>query len=140
MFQYLLAGTLLLGACHPGQPKRNQTVTTATDSAQHGTPAITFDQEVHDFGTVHQGEVVEYAFRFKNTGKGVLLINDAQASCGCTIPDWPKEPIQPGGEGVLKVSFNSAGKEGSQDKSITLKANTDPAFVIGPRIVCNVVK
>ncbi|PUZ24279.1 Protein of unknown function [Chitinophaga costaii] len=139
LFSYLIATALLLGACRQGQPAHTASPA-ASDSSQQGFPVITFDQEVHDFGTVHEGEVVEYSFKFKNTGHAPLLITDAQASCGCTIPEWPKAPIKPGEESELKVSFNSSGKEGAQEKSISIKANTETPFIPGPRIVCNVVK
>lgn len=136
----LLGAGLLLGACHQGQPAPEKQAATATDPSQHGFPVITFDQETHDFGTVHEGEVVTYDFTFTNTGDAPLLITDAQASCGCTVPEWPREPIKPGQKGTLKVSFNSAGKDGAQDKSISIKANTKDAFVPGPHILCTVIK
>lgn len=139
-FLLLLNASLLLGACHSGQPAPEKAAATVTDAGQQGFPVIKFDQDTHDFGTVHEGEIVTYDFTFTNTGNAPLLIADAQASCGCTVPEWPKEPVKPGQKGTLKVSFNSAGKEGAQDKSISIKANTKDAFVPGPHIVCNVVK
>lgn len=139
IFHYLLAGSLFLVACHGGKPE-STTTAAATTNAQKGTPVLTFEKEVHDFGTVNEGEVVEYSFKFKNTGDAPLLIESAQASCGCTIPEWPKEPVKPGSEAYMKVSFNSAGKEGAQEKSISIKANTNPPFLVGPKIVCTVVK
>ncbi len=89
-------------------------------------PFFDFVEEVVDFGTITQGEVVSTAFKFKNAGKTDLIISSAQGSCGCTVPEWPKEPIKPGMEGVIKVSFNSSGKQGKQNKTITLVANTIP--------------
>lgn len=79
---------------------------------------------VHDFGTIHEGEVTEYDFSFKNTGKTPLVISGANGSCGCTAPDYPKEPVQPGQSGVMKVKFHSAGKEGHQEKSVTINTNS----------------
>ena len=138
-FHYLLAGILLLSACHGAQPGNTTTSSTVADST-HGFPILTFEKQEHDFGTVHEGEVVEYSFKFKNTGTAPLLIESASASCGCTIPEVPKEPIKPGEDGYMKVSFNSTGKIGAQLKEISIKANTNPPFLVGPKIICNVVK
>ena len=65
-------------------------------------------------------------FRFKNVGQSNLIISSAQGSCGCTVPEWPKEPIAPGAEGKIEVTFNSTGKQGLQNKTVTLVANTIP--------------
>ena len=73
------------------------------------------------------GEKITYEFKFNNTGKSPLIISDAKASCGCTVPEWPKEPVMPGQGGKIKVTFDSAGKSGLQDKQITVTANTNPA-------------
>jgi hypothetical protein len=89
-------------------------------------PHFEFVEEVKDFGTITQGEVVSTSFRFKNVGQEDLIISSAQGSCGCTVPEWPKEPIKPGAEGVVDVTFDSNGKHGMQNKTITLVANTIP--------------
>ena len=89
-------------------------------------PEFTFETEVHDFGTIVQGEKVAYAFKFKNTGKADLIITSAKGSCGCTVPEWPQDPIAPGEEGVIDVVFNSEGKSGQQNKKVTIVANTVP--------------
>jgi len=91
-----------------------------------GATSIAFEKTVHDFGTVKEGESVEYTFVFTNTGKEPLKIESARGSCGCTVPQWPKEPIPAGAKGEIKVSFNSNGKRGKQHKSVTIKANTNP--------------
>ena len=65
-------------------------------------------------------------FRFRNVGQSNLIISSAQGSCGCTVPEWPKEPIKPGEEGKINIIFNSTGKQGLQNKTITLIANTIP--------------
>ncbi len=93
-------------------------------------PVFTFEKEVHDFGTIVQGEKVAYSFKFKNTGQGDLIITDAKGSCGCTVPEWPKEPVPPGGEGKIDVVFNSEGKSGQQNKKITITANTVPSMTV----------
>jgi len=88
---------------------------------------IKFDKSEHDFGKLKQGESAEYSFKFTNTGKEPLIIENAQGSCGCTVPQYPKEPIAPGATGKIDVRFNSAGKSGPQQKTVTLTANTDPS-------------
>ncbi|MDD3722846.1 MAG: DUF1573 domain-containing protein [Lutibacter sp.] len=90
-----------------------------------GTAIIEFDTKDYDFGVVNEGEVVEGIFKITNKGKTDLIITDASASCGCTVPEWPKDPIKPGDSGELKFSFNSAGRTGKQSKSITLQTNTE---------------
>jgi len=89
-------------------------------------PFFEFVEEVKEFGTITQGESVSMTFRFKNVGQSNLIISSAQGSCGCTVPEWPKEPIAPGAEGTIEVTFNSTGKQGLQNKTITLVANTIP--------------
>ena len=89
-------------------------------------PVFQFAEEEFDFGSITEGESVSHAFKFKNTGKSDLLISSASGSCGCTVPEWPKDPIPPGKEGVVNVRFNSEGKSGMQHKTITLVANTIP--------------
>ena len=89
-------------------------------------PVMVFEQEIYDFGKIEEGEKVSFAFKFKNTGKTPLIISDAAASCGCTVPEKPEDPIEPGQEGLINVVFNSTGKMGLQNKSITLLANTIP--------------
>ncbi len=81
---------------------------------------------VWDFGTIKQGDSPEFSFKFKNTGNEPMIISNAKGSCGCTVPKWPKEPIAPGAIGEINVKFNSKGKKGSQNKTVTLTANTTP--------------
>jgi hypothetical protein len=89
--------------------------------------AMKFETEAHDFGKIKQGDKVTYEFKYTNTGKSPLIISDAYATCGCTTPEIEKKPIQPGATSFVKVTFNSAGKSGLQDKLITVVANTVPA-------------
>lgn len=84
-----------------------------------------FQEKQFDFGTIKQGEIVTHDFKFKNTGSQDLTIIDAKGSCGCTIPQYPKEAIKPEGEGIIKVSFNSTGKSGEQHKTVVISANTE---------------
>ncbi|MDQ3111375.1 MAG: DUF1573 domain-containing protein [Bacteroidota bacterium] len=94
-----------------------------TPNVDPSAPVMTFKTDTMNFGTVTQGTVVEKEFVFKNSGKTPLLITETNVTCGCTVPDYPKEPIAPGKTGVIKVKFNSAGKMGAQDKTITIVSN-----------------
>jgi len=89
-------------------------------------PQFQFVTEEHDFGKLGQGEKVSYTFKFKNIGKSNLIISDAKASCGCTVADYPKIPVKPGDESGIVVTFNTEGKKGIQNKTVTLVANTQP--------------
>lgn len=91
-----------------------------------GMPEITFDKDFHDFGQISEGEKVTYSFKFKNTGKGNLIIQTASGSCGCTVPEFPKEPLAPGETGFLKVQFNSEARVGIQEKQVTVVTNCIP--------------
>lgn len=85
---------------------------------------ITFRDTLYAFGQVLEGEVIEYAFVFKNTGNEPLLISRARSTCGCTVPEWPENPIPPGGTGKITARFDTKGKTGQQLKPITISANT----------------
>src|SRR5688500_9972137 len=85
---------------------------------------ISWVKKSHDFGNIVQGDKVELTFYFSNTGNEPLIITNVQVSCGCTTPKgWPRDPIPPGGNGEITVSFNSAGKMGIQNKPVTLVTN-----------------
>lgn len=139
---YLIAGSLITGACNSDSKQGGHETTTiaaASDTAK-GAPVIAFDEMEHNFGNITEGERLEYSFKFTNTGDRDLLITDATSSCGCTVPEWPKEPIKPGKSSYMKVVFNSAGKEGYTEKEIIIRANTKPGEVQGPKIQCTVMK
>lgn len=140
VFYLLACSTLLLGACGSHKQSSEKGAGTTVTEVKKGTPAIAFEEMEHGFGNVVEGEKVEYSFKFTNTGDAPLVIADASSSCGCTIPDWPKEPIQAGKSSYIKVVFNSAGKSGFTAKQIVLHANTNPELVQGPKIICTVVK
>jgi outer membrane biosynthesis protein TonB len=89
-------------------------------------PVLTFEETSWDFGTIQEGDVVNHTYTFTNTGKSPLIIQNATAQCGCTVPQWPRQPIAPGQKGEIKVEFNSKGKAGVQSKSVTITANTQP--------------
>lgn len=96
---------------------------------------MTFEETRYDFGEVQEGDIVEHVFAFTNTGKSPLIINSARSTCGCTVPEWPKEPIAPGESGVINVRFNTKNKKNKQTKPVTITANTYPTttkvFVTG---------
>ena len=87
-------------------------------------PDLKFDIETYDFGTIKQGDKVTHDFDFVNTGKEPLVISQATGSCGCTVPQWPKEPVTKGSKSTIHVEFNSTGKMGMQDKTITITSNS----------------
>lgn len=130
-FYLLFLLTTVFGCSEP--TKKTETLSAdiiETDNGSVKEPKMTFTHLSHDFGTIVEGERVEHTFKFENTGKSNLLISSATASCGCTIPNWPKEPIAPGEEGEIKVEFNSAGKRDMVSKDITILANTNPVKTI----------
>ena len=94
-------------------------------------PQITFDKEVHDYGTIEQGGDGSCVFTFTNTGTEPLTITTAKGSCGCTVPEWPREPIAPGKTGTIKVKYDSK-RVGPINKSVTINSNAvnEPTKVI----------
>jgi hypothetical protein len=89
---------------------------------------IAFEGEtIKDFGTIKEGSVIQHVFKFKNTGKTPLIITDGQSSCGCTIADYNKSSIAAGAGDEIKVTFNTEGKMGHQEKPITIYSNAYPS-------------
>lgn len=84
---------------------------------------ITFSNDTFDYGDIKEGDVVKTKFEFKNTGSAPLIISQVITSCGCTAPEWPKEPIAPGATGSIDIQFDSKHKSGVQRKSITVLSN-----------------
>ena len=124
LFLSLLAAGMLLSACN--QNNGSATAGNSTGNAADA-PVMKFEKPTYDFGKIKSGDKVTNDFKFTNTGKSPLIITDAVATCGCTVPEWPKTPIKPGDSGDIRVTFNSQGKNGLQDKMITITANTIPA-------------
>ena len=130
LFLGIFAAAVLM-ACNQSNQANGTTSTIGADtaitkSAPADAPIMKFDSVTHSFGKINQGDKVTYAFKFTNAGKSPLIVSDAVASCGCTRPEWPHVPIQPGGSESIKVTFDSANKKGLQDKMITITANTLP--------------
>lgn len=147
----LLSGALLLGACNnnPGEVGTegmnaaaadanamataaplidNPNVSSETEAPNPNAPVMSFATAEHDFGDIQPGAVVKHTFEFTNTGKSPLIIENASVSCGCTTPNWTKEPIAPGAKGSIDVQFDSHGKSGMQNKEVAIHANTQPSI------------
>ena len=131
-----------------GSPSANRPTASATPQPKAAEPEVkpdgplpsfAFETEEHDFGTITDGDIVEKVFKFTNTGEAPLIISNATATCGCTVPRWPKEPVAVGETGEIQVRFNSRNKVGIQNKTITITANTYPS-VNKLRIKANVLK
>jgi hypothetical protein len=95
-------------------------------NAQHAKPAFSFDETIHNFGDIKEesGKVI-HLFNFTNTGSQPLVIHNVRASCGCTTPEWTKQPIAPGGKGFIKATFDPKNRPGNFNKTITVTANTE---------------
>jgi len=114
------------------------TATAQKEISTEDGPKITFAEESHNFGDIVQGTKVEHTFKFENSGTEPLILSNVLTTCGCTASSWPREPIAPGGEGEIVVTFNSAGKMGKQNKVVTVVSNgVNPQERV--RIVTNVL-
>ncbi len=125
----LLIIFLVIISCDDNSNKKETKSEKSSSSAMVSSsesPIMSFDKTLHDFGTIQEGETVETIFTFTNTGKSDLIIVDARGSCGCTVPEYPKNtPISPGDSGKIRVSFDSSNKPNMQQKTVTISANTD---------------
>lgn len=109
-------------------------------SAQNAKPVLSFEKKIHDFGDIKEGDgVTSYVFEFTNSGSQPLVVHNVRASCGCTTPDWTRQPVMPGGKGTIKVAFDPANRPGNFNKSITVSSNAEPATEV-LRIVGNVLQ
>tara|TARA_B110000879_G_scaffold47912_1_gene67486 strand:+ start:4078 stop:4533 length:456 start_codon:yes stop_codon:yes gene_type:complete len=135
----ILIALLSLGliACNENASSKidssKQKIRTQVTLDQVDTPSdakMEFEATEWNFGEITQGESVEYAFEFTNTGSEPLIITNAKGSCGCTVPVWPREPVAPGESGVVDVKFNSKGKKGKQNKKVTLTTNMVPSQMV----------
>lgn len=108
----------------PGTPATNAAAAPAAPAGP--TTSVSFAESTFDFGKVDAGEKVTHTYSFENTGSEPLIISNAKGSCGCTVPDWPKEPIPVGGSGEITVVFDSKNKKGPKNQKVTITANTDP--------------
>ncbi len=97
--------------------------------SQDSTLVIKFENTVHDYGTIEQGADGAFEFKFTNEGKTPLILNNVRSSCGCTVPSWTKEPVQPGSGGSIKVVYNTA-SIGAFNKSVTVNSNAVNSTVL----------
>ncbi len=127
-----VSSTALFNKYHIGSPSADRGADlTLTEAEQRVTQAsampkteIQFADTKHSFGRIKEGDVVKHAYHFRNAGKAPLLISRAEASCGCTVPSFPKEPIAPGAEGDITVQFDSHNKQGHQQKAVLIWSNS----------------
>ena len=99
---------------------------TASGDIDNNLPVVEFENDLHDFGKLIQGEKATFNFRFTNTGKSDLVISNVQTTCGCTVPKFPKKAIKPGEGDVIKVTFDSSNRKGMQNKIVTVVSNCQP--------------
>jgi len=116
----LVAGSLITGAI--ACKGSNAEVKVATTPGELTT--LQWIDSVKNMGRINEGQIIDIAYRFKNTGTKPLVIKEVHVSCGCTVAEKPEKPIAPGEEGEIKASFNSNGKAGPNTKTITVYANT----------------
>lgn len=117
-------------ACENKQRTDNQTTEDNKKALQPTAdkfPVMAIDTPSVDLGTLTQGDTIMHVYNFKNTGNMPLVLSNVNASCGCTTPSYSTEPVAPGGRGFITVKFNSKGKEGKLNKTVTAYANTKPA-------------
>ena len=130
---FLLIVSLVLVSCSSSSDEKtittdlvNSPLTANSKAKKVLAPNIEMLETSYDFGEMQQGESVTHDFILKNTGDADLIITAAKGSCGCTVPEWPKTPIAKGEEAAIKVTFNSAGRSGKQNKTVTLVTNAIP--------------
>tara|TARA_B100001758_G_scaffold247464_1_gene265385 strand:+ start:23469 stop:23930 length:462 start_codon:yes stop_codon:yes gene_type:complete len=136
---------LMITACTANDQKKEASIdliknplTAEKNAKELLMPEIKLESDVYDFLELQQGQSVSTEFIIKNIGKAPLLIRSAKGSCGCTVPEWPREPVSAGETATIKVTFNSAGKKGRQNKTITLVTNAIPNTKV-LRIIGNVL-
>lgn len=139
LFVWFSIASLALASCSSGGSKNKDGVdpsiadnnkTASNPGAENPEPKFEFDQSVWDFGTINEGERVKHIYKFTNAGNEDLVINKVTATCGCTVPQWTKQPIPPGESGEIEVKFDSKNKPGNQVKEVTVISNTVPPTTI----------
>jgi hypothetical protein len=126
---HILFFAVVISACSTDPSKKakaNDSATIAAETPTTDAPVMTFDKLSYDFGTINEGEIVETVFTFTNTGSSDLIILNARGSCGCTVPDYPKDqPIAPGDSAEVTVKFDSNNKPNANNRSVTFTTNTE---------------
>ena len=126
----LALSTIVLISCNQTNASSKVNITNLENAKKRdveiskGAALISFDKTEFNFGTVKEGDIVDVEFTVTNSGKTDLVITNAQPSCGCTVPKWPREAIKPGESSKILAKFNTAGKPNRQNKTITLYTNT----------------
>jgi len=130
----ILTMPLLLLSCKQSSDNQNllpsdivKNPNSASGNIDTDLPIITFENDFYDFGKIIMGEKVSYSFRFTNTGKTDLIISRVTSSCGCTIGDFPKQPIKPGESNKIEVKFDSENRRGFQNKTVNVLSNAQPS-------------
>lgn len=113
-------------ATNPAMANEPQQASNQPAAPAGPTTVMAFQEEEFDFGTVVDGEKVSHTYVFTNDGDEPLILSNAKGSCGCTVPQWPREPIAPGESGEVTVEFNSKNKKGKRNQKVTITANTNP--------------
>ncbi len=141
---YLIIATLFLGSMLSSCGNKENTnkdtksispelvtnpITASGKTTKSKLPHMEFKTEKHDFGLIVQGVKVSHTFRFKNTGGADLIISSASSTCGCTVPNYSKEPIKPGENGQIEVVFSSANIKGAAHKQVKILTNAQPNTV-----------
>lgn len=128
-FIHILFALAIVTSCSTDPSKKaKESKAEATEAATPTAdgPVVSFDKLSHDFGTINEGEVVETVFTLTNTGNSDLIILNARGSCGCTVPDYPKDqPIAPGDSAEVTVKFDSNNKPNANNRSVTFTTNTE---------------
>jgi hypothetical protein len=138
----LLAALVLLQSCWITDHTERDPDEVTTDDIQHPAsgyekvdagdlPSMVFDAPHFDMGKIIQGDKVDHRYTFRNEGGSALVLTDVRSSCGCTVSkDWPKHPIAPGEGGQIEITYDSEGRSGRQDRTITVVANTTPPSTV----------
>lgn len=133
MKRLILSLVILLSliSCETKESKLNTSLVNNPNSAEgtktNKVPVIKFEVLEYDFGKILQGEQVSHTFKFKNIGDDPLIISSIEKTCGCTTPEFSKQPIKPGESGKIVVTYDSKGHKGFQNKRLIVKANTNPS-------------
>ena len=126
MKKIIITAFIAMSAVFAGNAQTTAPTPVATENKNQAD--MTFDKEVHDYGVIPQGIPASYTFYFKNTGKEPLIITSASGSCGCTQPDWTREPVKPGAKGFVKATYNAA-NVGPFTKTVTVLSNAKRAAI-----------
>ena len=125
---FVVASLLITFSCKKdAESLEEKAATSLQENAKVPRTKIEFDKEIHDFGQIDQGEIVETTVNIKNVGDNNLYIVDAHGSCGCTVPEVTKEAIKPGESAPINVKFDSNGKSGEVTKTVMITCNTEKA-------------